>query len=62
VVPVLLHFVEMVKFTDVGENLMSLVFRSEASVIIRILTCCCTRTQDILPHSMTSMKSPEDAD
>ena len=41
---------------------MSLVFRSEASVIIRILTCCCTRTQDILPHSMTSMKSPEDAD
>ena len=45
-----------------GGNLVPLVFRSEASVIIIILTWCCTRTQDILPHSMTSMKSPEDTD
>jgi hypothetical protein len=52
----------MVKFTDVWGNILPLVFRSKAPVTIIILTWCCTRTQDILPHSMTSMKSPEDTD
>lgn len=45
-----------------GGNLLPLVFPSDASVILNILTWCCTRTQDILPHNMTSMKSPEDTD
>jgi len=41
-----------------GGNLLPLVFPSEASVILHILTRCCTRTQDILPHSMTSTRQP----
>ena len=45
-----------------GGNLLPLVFWSEASVILNILTWCCTRTQNILPHSMTSTSSSESTD